>query len=95
MTRSFLPAEHLISGNISLFCQRSPEGKRRSSTESSMSGHIARAGKVLIPTSAFVRTLIAARLAADVCVSRLNCHGYTWSPQCATELNTTHAHQLL
>ena len=28
-----------------------------------------RAGKVLIPTSAFVRTLIAARLAADVCVS--------------------------
>jgi len=28
-----------------------------------------RAGKVLIPTTAFVRTLIAARLAADVCVS--------------------------
>ena len=25
------------------------------------------AGKVLIPTSAFIRTLIAARLAADVC----------------------------
>jgi hypothetical protein len=32
------------------------------------------AGKVLIPTSHFIRTLVAARLAADVCDVRLCLH---------------------
>ena len=34
------------------------------------------AGKVLIPTSHFIRTLVAARLAADVCDVRLYLHAF-------------------